>query len=1346
MDKDMERLGTERLKRVKRRKRLAVFIVSMAVLVLSATIYRLIQPASAMDQDQADITVDGETLAYKNLAKLSSPPEIIVDGEIPVEWNIDNSSFEFSVQMTFSISKDECKDANGNINNNYYMAYGEDITIPDSLCDKWRQYTDEYGTDTCVYRFVKNDDGTFAVLIKFNDGYLDSSTSTVSAGVGFNASGYGETKEDGTVVIKIGGDAVLEIDKEYINWDKKDSLHYDISVKKSNTTSNTLSIDENGKYAEYVVDVSSEKGTPDVISMNDVLKAGRMSVDTSKFTYTITKNGQSAGNEYTAAVVADENNDDNNHNYTLSATLPKLEAGESCQITYKYYYDTSLCYNAAPTWAVNNVTVESINKDTLEKVVDRASSTISYTRNDLDKQGEYDKENQVIKWVITVNKERNDIVGAKVTDEMLKDAINFAVTSDQDTSCKGMKVEYGEDGKISGITFNEIGNGKNDSTYVITYETKAYQKYNDYWVYNRAVFKKDVELNKDVTITVPGSKWDVPLTKELKGDVDEPSESRYKLTWQTSFTIPQGGVDKGATFSDELTSSVGDSTTHYMTYAQIKKVFDHAKELFGDHITNLKVKSGDTDYDWNKLSSDTDMKFRRFSFEFKDAYAPENVGKEGMKVTFDYESYADYSAGGEMTYKNTSKFCDVDANAEFKSKKDVKSKITKTNGKGVASDTTIKTTDKNYDGTLIWIVSILMDKNSTKYTVTDTMPQGVSVKNVQLELQYNNENSRYDYPSLDGKTYDVDNSSGSLYCTAGVRTSSEKTTDGDHEVITTVIEKPNGKNIPGWHEGSTIYLIYKCNADSAESLADGESLTYKNTAKAKSDKNDDIGEASQIQIITKPKNQDSEKPDQGEKVITKNGSWDDDQHKLNYTVIINPSAQTYLGEGKTLNLKDILTYSKRSYNDTDARWQIDILPGTVKFREAIKQSDGTYKAGDNVSGCTWTYSSDETANDWQSSVKTINAVIPDGKAIMLTYTYTVKADILSAWGDGKPRFNVSNTVSLEGIDKSNTETKTEIKYTKAESSFFAYKNNTYVLFKTKAGDFSKVLPGAEFELYKYDSDSTDPKKTADGYVPAGKYVTDGSGKIEISYDAKTMSYNTQYYVVETKAPDGYVLPDKPPVYMFYFASPDTSKYPVSAPGELAGVSLANSYSTEYVEDEAVPTTSITVNKVWQNSDGHSKVRKEGSIYIRLHQIDENGQDKVYGDDVEITPDSSGNWSYSFTNLPKNPVDENGKLTKDYNYKYYVEEVGVDNKNDLSGYTTSYIYTDQNGTAYGDINSGNTSKNAIESGTVEITNKENAYALPETGGSGNRWIYMLSGFVLVLVAGISLFYKHNKQNI
>lgn len=55
MDKDMERLGKERLKRVRRRRQLATFIISMAVIVLGITAYRLIQPASAADQNQKDL-------------------------------------------------------------------------------------------------------------------------------------------------------------------------------------------------------------------------------------------------------------------------------------------------------------------------------------------------------------------------------------------------------------------------------------------------------------------------------------------------------------------------------------------------------------------------------------------------------------------------------------------------------------------------------------------------------------------------------------------------------------------------------------------------------------------------------------------------------------------------------------------------------------------------------------------------------------------------------------------------------------------------------------------------------------------------------------------------------------------------------------------------------------------------------------------------------------------------------------------------------------------------------------------------------------------------------------------
>ena len=51
--------------------------------------------------------------------------------------------------------------------------------------------------------------------------------------------------------------------------------------------------------------------------------------------------------------------------------------------------------------------------------------------------------------------------------------------------------------------------------------------------------------------------------------------------------------------------------------------------------------------------------------------------------------------------------------------------------------------------------------------------------------------------------------------------------------------------------------------------------------------------------------------------------------------------------------------------------------------------------------------------------------------------------------------------------------------------------------------------------------------------------------------------------------------------------------------------------------------------------------------------------------------------------------------------------------------------------------------AVDSGTIEITNKLNEYELPETGGSGNRWLYMLSGVVLMAIATITLFYKKQK---
>ena len=1344
MDKDMERLGKERLKRVRRRRQLATFIISMAVIVLGITAYRLIQPASAEDQNKYEFEVDGQKETYTNLGKLKNPPVVKLEGDQPeVEW--DGKTFNYKVDMSFAIGEGEFKDESGNIIKNYYMTYGQDISIPDAVCDGWHTYTDESGNKLCNYRFVKNNDGTFSALIKFADNYIQSNTTEIKGGATFGASGYSEVKDNGDVVVKIGGDATLDISKEYIHWDKNHSANYDITVKKSNTTDNTLKKDDNGKYAEYVVDVSSEKGTPDVITLNDVLQAGKMSVDTSKFTYTITKNGQQVGGEYTANVTASQNNDNNNHNYNLTATLPKLNKGESCQIKYKYYYDTSLCDSGNESQASNKVTGESINKKSNEKVIDTSSSIIKYKRDDLDKTGTYDPNSQTVKWTITVNKERNDIVGAVLTDNCLKDAKNFRMSSEQDIYWKGAQIQYDKDGKISSISFVAINNNKNDSTYVITYETPVTPQSYDQTVNNQVVFKnKEISFNKWAGVNVPGTHGDIKVTKKVTANKEEPKKNRYELSWESTFTIPPTGADAGAKFVDELTNTTSDKMAHYMTYQQVKDVFDQAKTIFGDKIYNFKVKSGDQEYDFYSLDSNTGLKFTRFSFEFKDKYVPSNNSKDGFKVTLNYKSYADYSAGGEIEFKNNANFWDVNAYASFKTKKDIKSSIVKTDGNNNTANTYVKTTDVGYDGTLTWIVKVTMDKKATKYTITDNMPEGISVQNVTVQLQYNNPDQGFTYPTLDGKSYTVDNSNNKTHFTAGINTSCKKETSNGREIITTTVEKPKDAKVAGWNEGSPIFLVYKCKADSAETLEAGKELVYKNKASAKSDSNDKIGESSQTQIISKPK-QDSENiPDSGDKVISKNGSWDNDQHKLNYTVLINPEGKTYLGADKTLNLKDVLSYKKVTYDDSSARWQVDLMPGTVKFREAIKQDDGTYKPGEVISDCKWTYDSQEASQDYQYSSKTINATVPDGKPIMLTYTYSVKADLIQEWGDSKPKFDVSNAVSLEGVDNSKTEIHTELKYTKSYSSFYVYKNDSFILYKTEEGNNGKLLPNAEFDVYKYDPNSTDSTKTSDGYVHVKKYVTDKTGKIVIDFD-KSMTYNTQYYVVETKAPSGYVLPEEPAKTYFYFSSPDTAKYPVTAPNNsLTGTCLANNYDIVYIGDEAIPTTEISVDKKWVDSKNKPINKTDGRIYLQLHQVDSSGKDVKYGDAVEVTPDKDGNWSYKFKDLPKTKTDDIGHITNE-TYKYYVTEVGIDKNNSLSGYDVSYVFKDTNGTEINrtDANVAPGKDMAVDSGTIEITNKLNEYELPETGGSGNRWLYMLSGVVLMAIATITLFYKKQK---
>ena len=138
------------------------------------------------------------------------------------------------------------------------------------------------------------------------------------------------------------------------------------------------------------------------------------------------------------------------------------------------------------------------------------------------------------------------------------------MSSDQDTDWKGAQIQYDKEGKISSISFVAINNNKNDSTYVITYETPVTPQSYNQTVSNQVIFKnKEISFNKWAGVNVPGTHGDIKVTKEVTANKEEPKKNRYELSWKSTFTIPSTGADAGAKFVDELTNTTSDNMAHY---------------------------------------------------------------------------------------------------------------------------------------------------------------------------------------------------------------------------------------------------------------------------------------------------------------------------------------------------------------------------------------------------------------------------------------------------------------------------------------------------------------------------------------------------------------------------------------------------------------------------------------------------------------------------------------------------------------------------------------------------------------------------------------------------------------
>ena len=347
-----------------------------------------------------------------------------------------------------------------------------------------------------------------------------------------------------------------------IKFDDENEINFEIKRPEEekgdiNVTKSTSNINETDGTVRYTITVSSPHGTNSEVTLNDIMTNIALNGDIQ-----IVKEGQTI----TDGVTITKNSD----NKGFSATLPKMNAGETYTITYTGKLPNDLKgYNIT---AKNKIEAKSTNTDNRE--ISSEAEVETKFKPFITKTGK-DKGNGVIEWTITVNKDKLDIGGWTLSDEIdgvdlsdrevqISPAINDSTT---------IKLPY---------TFPE----GSQETYTITYTT---EHTHDGWknITNKADLSKDGNSSgsDSAGVNIEGKKN--VYSKQGTGiELNEDGET-ITLNWNVNFTIAKDTAT-GWIFTDTPQNG------QYFTPAQIANLKKELDKVFGADkytLTNDQNKS-----------------------------------------------------------------------------------------------------------------------------------------------------------------------------------------------------------------------------------------------------------------------------------------------------------------------------------------------------------------------------------------------------------------------------------------------------------------------------------------------------------------------------------------------------------------------------------------------------------------------------------------------------------------------------------------------------------------------------------------------------------------------------------
>lgn len=800
------------VKQQQKRKLWQRIVSTLVCIVVFCTTYALILPA---------ITLSDGTYS-ENSILVGKNDDLAVKTTGSAVYDPSKDVYNVSLRLDFSLTEAEISAALTN-GTPFAIKLPSSISVPSTELGRVYYGKDDASNQAFVYTFVQDTNGVYYIEIEFLQAYVDTMAegSTADVYIEFNSSISGDAlTESGGLDLKFSDGVELEIPSNSITYPDNTTHNYDIDVSKS------VAEDKTAGTLTYTITVKSTKGTPDAITLSDIL-ADNGAIPSKLSNLSVTKTVLNSSYQETTSVPTGVTYDYSGGK--LDMTLPQLVDDDTIYsqwytITYTVPVD-SIDPGSERTYD-NSVTATSTDSTTGETVTDDASVTKTVTNNVLSKTGSFDKETQKITWTIKVNEDGNNIVGYTLTDDMLASADEGSITI---SPADGATVSNGK------ITFSEVTDTNNDGTndsntnaYTITYTTTQLQTSQTTPVSNSVTLTPpddtDTPVTDSTTVYVPASGG---VNKSF-ASVDKTAET---ITWSTTITVPQAGFKAGTQIRDNIGSTTwGTDSNHWFTAAQIKAMYDQLKNYLPEGSFKLEYASNIygtwTEYSSNIDISDT-TKYYAYRITFLNDVASENVNGGAGSFTYTYSTTADFDTVVDYeSYQNLVWMNDSYSVASY----DYHSHVVKLDHNGNTADTSYT----NSDGYVGWYVKVFTTEDVSTLTITDTLPSGVTIVNLGVGADSRSNAKANAVAWVTGTSQTVPNTSVTYI-----------NTEENGNLVTT-ISVSDGSVIPA---RTTVYIYYECKINDLPGAGESKKFTLPNTVSVKAG-DTDYGTDTQTQTIT----------------------------------------------------------------------------------------------------------------------------------------------------------------------------------------------------------------------------------------------------------------------------------------------------------------------------------------------------------------------------------------------------------------------------------------------------------------------------------------------------------------